>query len=90
MYLKILGYSDRVSVYFTPGLTVRIEPYLGPNAPVPQPLLNGFSIGKAYTVVGMHLPSESGECWLGLVNDRDELWWISNRHVRVVSIGSGV
>ena len=52
------------------------------NGPQPFPLQHGFSSSLAYRVLGIYNPSESGECWLILSNDRDELWYIAQRHVR--------
>lgn len=54
--------------------------------PHPKPLLHGFSLDHIYRVLGMYNPSESGECWLILSNDRDEIWYISQRHVRTVAV----
>lgn len=73
-----------MSCYLNPDLRVRIEQMEGKFAPRPLPLENGFSKDKTYAPVGMFCPSESGEAYLILTNDRDELWFISNRHVRVV------
>ena len=53
----------------------------GPRAPVPRPLENGFSADMAYRVLGLYSPSETSEAFLVLSNDRDEMWFISNRHV---------
>lgn len=50
--------------------------------PPPMPLEQGFSERIAYRVLGIYNPSETGECWLILSNDRDEMWYISQRHVR--------
>lgn len=50
--------------------------------PPPLPLDQGFSDANAYRVLGVYNPSETGECWLILSNDRDEMWYISQRHVR--------
>lgn len=50
--------------------------------PPPLPLAQGFSEQVAYRILGVYNPSETGECWLILSNDRDELWYISQRHVR--------
>lgn len=74
-----------MSCFLQPGLRVRIEQLDGQHAPRPLPLENGFSMDKVYEPVGLHCPSESGEAYLILVNDRDELWFISNRHLRVVT-----
>ena len=53
-----------------------------PKGPSPFPLEHGFSAGVAYRVLGIYNPSESGECWLIMSNDDDQLWYISQRHVR--------
>lgn len=71
-----------MSIYIKPGLRVRIEEMKGENAPRPLPLSSGFSEDKTYEILGMHAPSESSEAFLILQNDRNELWFISNRHVR--------
>lgn len=55
-------------------------------APWPKPLSCGFSEGVAYRVLGMYNPSESGECWFVMSNDRDEAWFISQRHVRTFAL----
>lgn len=57
-----------------------------PRGPHPMPLANGFNADSAYRVVGIYNPSETGECWFTLSNDRDELWFISQRHVRTFLI----
>lgn len=62
------------------GLYVVIEQRT--KGPHPLPLSNGFSSAWAYRVLGIYNPSESGECWLIMTNDNDELWYISQRHVR--------
>ena len=50
--------------------------------PSPFPLEHGFTSAVAYRVLGIYNPSESGECWLILSNDDNQLWYISQRHVR--------
>ena len=62
------------------GLYVRIQELQ--KGPHPLPLQHGFSQCTGYRVLGIYNPSESGECWLVMSNDRDELWYISQRHVR--------
>jgi hypothetical protein len=57
-----------------------------PQGPEPLPLEHGFSAGVAYRVLGIYNPSESGECWLVLSNDDNQLWYISQRHVRTWSL----
>lgn len=65
---------------FERGLYVRIvQRQAGPQ---PLPLDQGFCAENAYRVLGIYNPSETGECWLILTNDRDEMWYISQRHVR--------
>ena len=54
--------------------------------PHPHPLEHGFTEGTAYRVVAIYNPSESGGCWLVMLNDRDELWYISQRHVRTYAL----
>lgn len=74
-----------MSCYLRPGLKVRVEQLDGQHAPRPLPLENGFSQERIYEPVGLHCPSESGEAYLILVNDHDEIWFISNRHLRAVT-----
>jgi hypothetical protein len=71
------------------GLYVRIEEMQGERAPQPRPLASGFSRDVAYRVLGVHAPSETSEAYLILANDRDELWFISNRHVRAQRLERG-
>lgn len=54
--------------------------------PAPLPLNSGFSNHVAYRVLGIYNPSESGECWLIMSNDRNEMWFISQRQVRTFVI----
>lgn len=63
-----------------PGLYVRIEEL--DNGPKPFPLASGFSSGHAYRVLGLFNPSETSDAYFVLSNDRDEIWFICNRHVR--------
>lgn len=67
-----------------PGLYVRIEEL--EDGPKPEPLHSGFSHGIAYRVLGLHSPSETSEAYLILSNDKNEIWFISNRHVRTAFI----
>lgn len=55
-------------------------------APQPRPLQSGFSNAIAYRVLGLHSASETSEAYLILANDRDEIWFISNKHVRAHGI----
>ena len=54
------------------------------NGPMPLPLASGFSIDTAYRTLGMFNPSETSDAYFILSNDRDEIWFISNRHLRTV------
>ncbi|RZS35571.1 hypothetical protein [Corticibacter populi] len=66
------------------GLYVRIQQLH--DGPKPYPLQSGFNAQTAYRVLGLHTPSETAEAYLILSNDRDELWFISNKHVRTASL----
>ena len=67
-----------------PTLYVRIEQVEGDRAPRPLPLVSGFSTNRIYEILGVQSMSESAEAFLILKNDRDEMWFISNRHCRLV------
>ena len=73
-------------ISFENGLYVRIEEMGGPRAPTPYPLKSGFSENTAYRVIGIYNPSETSDAYLILSNDRDEIWFISNRHLRTVGL----
>ena len=70
-----------------PGLYVRIEELT--DGPKPYPLLSGFSSGQAYRALGMYNPSETSDAYFVLSNDRDEIWFICNRHVRAFALLPG-
>ena len=71
-------------------LYVVIREMGGEHSPQPRPLANGFSENVAYRVVGLSTPSETSEAYLILVNDREEIWFISNRHVRMHGVFAGI
>ncbi len=73
-----------------PDLFVVVQQVDGPRAPQPRPLDSGFSLGTAYRVLGLHAPSETGEAYFVLSNDRDEVWFVSNRHFRTYALVPGV
>lgn len=73
-------------VTLLPGLYLRVEPFDGPRAPQPQPLASGFSRDTAYLALGLYSPSETSEAYVILSNDRDEVWFISNRHLRTAGL----
>jgi len=62
------------------GLYLRVEQM--ENGPKPFPLQSGFSRGKAYRALGLYNPSETSDAYFVLSNDRDEVWFICNRHLR--------
>lgn len=74
-----------MSIYLKPNLFVTISQMDGEFAPRPLPLNNGFSLDLQYEVLGIHTASESAEAFLILCNDRKEMWFISNRHCRIVT-----
>ena len=66
------------------GVYVRIVEL--PNGPTPFPLTSGFNATTAYRALGLFNPSETSDAYFILSNDRDELWFICNRHARVVGL----
>ncbi|ADU72191.1 hypothetical protein [Pantoea sp. At-9b] len=62
------------------GLYLRVEELAG--GPRPLPLLSGFSLNTAYRALGCFNPSETSDAYFILSNDRDEVWFICNRHLR--------
>ena len=73
-------------IAFHPNLFVRIEELTGPRAPQPCPLQSGFSPDRLYRVLGVYNASESSDAFFILPNDRDELWFICQRHLRFGAI----
>ncbi|WP_019011405.1 hypothetical protein [Deinococcus aquatilis] len=67
---------------FHPHLFVRIQELTGPRAPMPRPLDSGFSEDRLYRVLGVFNPSETSDAYFILANDRDEMWFICQRHLR--------
>lgn len=63
-----------------PGLYLRVQEVT--NGPRPLPLSSGFSADRAYRALGIYNPSETSDAYFVLSNDRDEVWWICNRHLR--------
>ena len=56
------------------------------NGPRPLPLQSGFNSETAYRVLGCYNPSETSDAYYILSNDRDEIWFICNRHLRTVCL----
>jgi hypothetical protein len=73
-------------IYFQPGLYVMIEQLETELAPMPRPLQHGFDRETAYLVLGAFSLSESGEAFLVLSNNENEIWFISNRHLRTYEL----
>ena len=71
-------------IWFEQGLYLRVEEL--ENGPRPLPLRSGFSREIAYRALGVFNPSESSDAYYILSNDRDEIWFISNRHLRTVAL----
>ncbi|MGO2257661.1 MAG: hypothetical protein ACTH5S_07685 [Hafnia alvei] len=71
-------------IWFEQGLYLRIEEL--DNGPRPLPLRSGFSREIAYRALGVFNPSESSDAYYILSNDRDEIWFICNRHLRTVAL----
>lgn len=69
-------------IHLEPGVYVRVQQLDGKAHPLP--LDSGFNRGTAYRALGLYSPSETSECYFVLANDRDETWFISNRHLRIV------
>jgi hypothetical protein len=72
-----------MSVYIKPGIKVKINQLETKFAPAPKPLENNFSSDKEYEIVGIHCPSETSEAYCILINDLNQIWFISNRHLIV-------
>ena len=69
-------------IYIQPGLYVVIDQLETPLAPQPKPLSHGFSLGMSYLVLGAFSLAESADAFFILSNDKNEIWFISNRHLR--------
>lgn len=66
------------------GLYLRVKEM--ENGPRPLPLQSGFSTDMAYRALGCFNPSETSDAYYILSNDRDEIWFICNRHLRTVCL----
>lgn len=71
-------------VALEPALYLRVQEL--DNGPTPFPLRNGFNPHTAYRVLGVYNPSETSDAYFILSNDRDEVWFICNRHLRTVGL----
>ena len=66
------------------GIYLRIEQL--PHGPKPLPLDSGFNTATAYRALGMFNPSETSDAYFIFSNDRDEVWFICNRHLRCMGL----
>lgn len=66
------------------GLYLRVQELK--DGPKPYPLQSGFNMQTAYRALGMFNPSETSDAFFILANDRDEIWFICNRHLRAVGV----
>ncbi len=71
-------------IFLEPGLYLRVEEMEG--GPKPLPLNSGFSMRRAYRALGLYSPSETSEAYFVLSNDRNEVWFICNRHFRTYAL----
>ena len=71
-------------IWFESALYVRIVELV--DGPKPLPLKSGFSAERAYRVIGLFNASESSDAFFVLTNDRQEMWFICNRHLRPLGI----
>lgn len=65
-----------------PRLFLRVEQL--PGGPTPLPLNSGFNTDTAYRALGLFNPSETSDAYFIFSNDRDEVWFVCNRHLRTV------
>ena len=68
------------------GLYLRVQEL--DNGPRPLPLQSGFNTQTAYRALGLFNLSETSDAYFILANDRDEIWFISNRHLRAIGLDS--
>lgn len=57
-----------------------------PQGPHPLPLSSGFNSDTAYRALGLFNPAETSDAYFIFSNDRDETWFICNRHLRTVGL----
>jgi hypothetical protein len=67
-----------------PGLFFRVQELT--DGPKPLPLKSGFSLDKGYRALGLFNPSETSDAYFIFANDREEIWFICNRHLRAVGL----
>ena len=68
-------------------LYVEIVPLENDHPPRPHPIREGkFDPAYVYKVLGLYNPSETSECYLMLVNNQREIWFIPQRHTRAFKL----
>lgn len=69
-----------MSIHLNPNLYVTLQPL---EHVKPHPINDGrFDPAYAYKVLGLHSASETSECYFILSNTHNEIWFISQRHLR--------
>jgi len=59
---------------------IKIKQMQGTFAPIPYPDTAGFIENKEYFVLGIYSASETSEGYLILINENNQIWYISHRH----------
>lgn len=73
-----------MSITLNPKLYVTLQPL---EHVKPHPVNDGrFDPAYAYKVLGVYNASESSECFFILSNTHNEIWFISQRHLRAYKI----
>ena len=73
-----------MSIYLNPKLYVTLRPLAHVK---PHPITDGrFDPAYAYKVLGLHSASETSECYFILSNTQNEIWFISQRHLRAYKL----
>lgn len=73
-----------MSIYLNPKLYVTLQPL---EHVKPHPINDGrFDPAYAYKVLGLHSASETSECYFILSNTQNEIWFISQRHLRAYKL----
>lgn len=73
-----------MSIHLNPKLYVTLQPL---DNVKPHPINDGrFDPAYAYKVLGLHSASETSECYFILSNTHNEIWFISQRHLRAYKL----
>ena len=85
-FTQPLHWQEVALITLENGLYLRVQELQ--NGPKPFPLQSGFNPDTAYRALGMFNPSETSDAYFILSNDRDEVWFICNRHLRTVALAA--